>query len=146
MTPIEALYGRKYRSLVCWDDLTGSVVLTPQSIEDMIEQGKIIRIKMKAAQDRQKSYADLHRRDIEFQKGKLSTRYIGPFEVLERVGEVAYKLALPATLERVHNVFHVSQLRKYMSDATHVLDVEEVESDKPLAYEDVALQILDHKV
>ncbi|XP_074291260.1 uncharacterized protein LOC141618036 [Silene latifolia] len=66
MTPFEALYGRKCRSPVCWDDSAEAVVLGPQMVQDMIEQVHLIRQKMKAAQDRQKSYADLHRRDIEF--------------------------------------------------------------------------------
>ncbi|XP_074318498.1 uncharacterized protein LOC141655311 [Silene latifolia] len=69
MTPFEALYERKCRSLVCWDDSSEEVVLGPQMVQDMIEQVHLIRQKMKALQDRQKSYANLHRRDIEFQVG-----------------------------------------------------------------------------
>ncbi|KAL5560854.1 hypothetical protein UlMin_037065 [Ulmus minor] len=99
---------------------------------------------METAQSKQKSYADKRRRPLEFQvgdsvflkvapmkgvmrfgkKGKLSPRFIGPFEILERIGKVAYKLALPPELSSVHNVFHVSMLKKYMSDPSHVLEHE----------------------
>ncbi|XP_074278060.1 uncharacterized protein LOC141601666 [Silene latifolia] len=121
---------------------------------------------MRAAQDRQKSYADLRRSDIEFavgnkvflkmssmkgmmrfsKRGKLSQKYIGPYDILDRVGEVAYSLALPPFLARAHNVFHVSQLRKYVSDPTHVLAAEIVEMDENLSYVEVAKEILDRKV
>ena len=67
-------------------------------------------------------------------RGKLSPRYIGPFEILERVGEVAYRLALPPALEGVHNVFHVSQLRKYVKDDSHILDHSELVLSLDLTY------------
>ncbi|XP_074297815.1 uncharacterized protein LOC141628595 [Silene latifolia] len=121
---------------------------------------------MRAVEDRQKSYADLRRSDIQFavgdkvllkvspmkgvmrfgKRGKLCQKYIGPYEILDRVGEVAYCLALPPALARVHNVFHVSQLRKYVSDPTHVLAAETVEMDGNLSYVEVAKEILDTKV
>jgi len=120
---------------------------------------------MKAAQDRPKSYADLHMRPIEFvvgekvflkvsptkgvmrfgRKGKLSPKFIGPYEILDRVGSVAYRLALPTELERVHNVFHVSQLKKYIPDPSHVLEPEVVELDPNLSYEEYPIRILDTK-
>ncbi|KAL5555163.1 hypothetical protein UlMin_037399 [Ulmus minor] len=120
---------------------------------------------MKTAQSRQKSYADRRRRPLEFQvgdlvflkvapmkgvmrfgkKGKLSPRYIGPFEILERIGKVAYKLALPSELSTVHNVFHVSMLRKYISDPSHVLKSEPIEIRENLTYEEQSVQILDRK-
>jgi hypothetical protein len=96
------------------------------------EKVKIIKDRMKAAQDRQKSYADVRRRPIDFNvgdrvylkvapwkhmlrfgmKGKLAPRYIGPYEVIERIGSVAYRLALPPYLNKIHDVFHVLMLRK----------------------------------
>ncbi|XP_048502768.2 uncharacterized protein LOC125498579 [Beta vulgaris subsp. vulgaris] len=125
-----------------------------------MEHIKMIQEKMKAAQDRQKKYADLRRRKLEFEvgdkvflkisptrgvkrfgaKGKLS-----PYEILSRVGEVAYELALPVELSKVHNVFHVSQLRKYIHDPSHVLSYEPLKIDETLTYEEKPLQILDHR-
>ncbi|XP_074277591.1 uncharacterized protein LOC141601228 [Silene latifolia] len=162
----EALNGRKCRSPICWDDSTEAVLLGPQMIQDMIDQVHIIREKMRAAQDRQKSYADLRRIDIEFamggkvllkvspmrgvmrfgKRGKLSQKFIRPYEILSRVGEVAYHLALPPALERVHNVFHVSQLGKYISDLSHVLEAKTIELDDALTYVETPKEILDRKV
>ena len=124
--------------------------------QKMIEDIKLIRVRIKQAQDRQKSYADLKRKEIEFQvgdmvfvkvapyrhvlrfgkKGKLAPRFIGPYEVLERVGKVAYRLALPPDMDRIHNVFHVSMLRKYVSDPSHVLQTGQVELSDKLEYEE----------
>ncbi|XP_074297763.1 uncharacterized protein LOC141628534 [Silene latifolia] len=132
----------------------------------MIEQVQVIRQKMKSTQDRQKSYADLRRSEIEFNVGdkvlrkvspmkrfmrfgkreKLSQKYVGPYEILDRVEKGAYRPALPPTLARVHNVFHVSQLRKYVSDPSHLLEIENIELDDQLTYEEVPKKILDAKV
>ncbi|KAL5575262.1 hypothetical protein UlMin_016961 [Ulmus minor] len=76
-------------------------------------------------------------------KGKLSPRYIGPFKILERIGKVAYRLALPPELSSVHNVFHVSMLKKYIPDPTHVLEYESIEVHEDLTYEEQPVQILD---
>ncbi|XP_074300086.1 uncharacterized protein LOC141631296 [Silene latifolia] len=121
---------------------------------------------MCAVQDRQKSYTDLKRSEIEFaatdevllkvslikgvmrsaKRGKLSQKFIGPYKILDRVGEVAYRLALPPTLDKVQNVCHVSQLRKYVSDPAHVLELEHVEIDEQFYYVEVPKEILDRKV
>ncbi|GAV77202.1 Chromo domain-containing protein [Cephalotus follicularis] len=78
-------------------------------------------------------------------KGKLSSRYIGPYEILERIGEVAYRLALPPSLSHVHNVFHVSLLRKYMANPSHVLRVEAIQVHEDLSYNEQPVKILDYK-
>ena len=78
-------------------------------------------------------------------KGKLSPRYIGLYEILGRVGPVAYRLALPRELERIHNVFHVSCLRKYIPDVSHVLEAQPVELKEDLSYEEQPVKILDRK-
>ena len=78
-------------------------------------------------------------------KGKLSPKLIGPFEILERIGQVAYRLALSPSLSGVHNVFHVSMLRKYVSNVTHVLRHEDLELQADLAYEELPVQVLDRK-
>ena len=120
---------------------------------------------MLTAQSRQRSYADSRRRDVQFQvgdrvflrvspwkgvrrfgkKGKLSPRFIGPFEILERVGQVAYRLALPPALSAVHDVFHVSALRRYVSDVSHVLSYENLVLDETLSYEEQPVKVLDRK-
>ena len=78
-------------------------------------------------------------------KGKLSPRYVGPFEILERVGLVAYKLALPPALSGIHNVFHISMLRRYVSDPTHILSYEPLQVQDDLSYEEMPMKILDCK-
>ncbi|XP_075633635.1 uncharacterized protein LOC142606121 [Castanea sativa] len=115
------------------------------------------------AQSRQKSYADLRRKKLEFQvddhvflkisptkgvmrfgfRGKLSLRFLGPFEVLERMGKVAYRLALPPSLLGVYNVFHVSMLRKYIPDPSHVVDYEPLKLRDDLTYEEQPVKIVD---
>ena len=116
-------------------------------MKDTKEKVQIILQRLKVASDRHKSYADLKRKDIEYEvgdkvflkvspwrkmlrfgkKGKLSPRFIGPYEILERVGPVAYRLALPPELAKHHNVFHVSMMRRYRLDESHVLPVQEVQ-------------------
>ena len=76
-------------------------------------------------------------------KGKLSPRFIGPFEILDKVGAVAYRLALPPALADSHNVFHISMLRKYVSDSSHVLKYDTIALQKDLSYEERPVSILD---
>ena len=78
-------------------------------------------------------------------RGKLSPRYIGPYEIISRVGAVAYRLALPPELDRIHNVFHVSMLRKYVADPSHRLPEQQVELSENLTYIEEPVQILDHR-
>ncbi|XP_062118948.1 uncharacterized protein LOC133832654 [Humulus lupulus] len=79
------------------------------------------------------------------QKGKLNPRFIGPFEILDQIGKVAYKLALPPEFSDVHDVFHVSMLKKYILDYSHVLQHKVIQVDKHLTYEEKPVQILDQK-
>ena len=76
-------------------------------------------------------------------KGKLSPRYVGPFKVLEKVGVLAYRVALPPKLGKIHNVFHVSSLRKYVYDASHVVEIELIQLNENLAYEEYPIRIVD---
>ncbi|KAG8491018.1 hypothetical protein CXB51_014151 [Gossypium anomalum] len=137
MAPYEALYGRKCRTPLFWT-------------------------KLSETSDRQKSYADLKQKDIEYQvrdkvflivspwkkvirfghKGKLRPRFIRPYEISERVGSVTYRLILPPELEKIHNVFHVSMLRQYRSDPSHIINPSEVEIQSYLSYEEEPVCIL----
>ena len=160
MAPYEALYGRKCRTPLCWTELSERKVIGPDLIRETKEKVKIIREKLKVATDRQKSYTDMKRKDIRYEvgekvflkvspwkkvmrfgkKGKLSPRFIGPYEVIEKVGPVAYKLALPPDLEKIDNVFHVSMLRRYRSDPTHIVSSETIELRPDLTYEEEPLE------
>jgi hypothetical protein len=165
MAPYEALYGRKCRSPICWDDVGERKILGPEIVQHTMDKIQLIRERLRSAQSRQKSYADTRRRKLEYQvgdhvflrvsltkgvkrfgiKGKLSPRFIGPFEVLNRVGEVAYRLALPPMLAGVHNVFHVSMLRKYVPDRNHVVAYEPLQLREDLTYEEQPIRIVDKK-
>ncbi|GJR11178.1 putative reverse transcriptase domain-containing protein [Tanacetum coccineum] len=134
--PYEALYGRKCRSPVCWAEVGEAQLTGPELIQETTEKIVLIKQRMQAAQDRQKSYADRKRKPMEFEvgdrvmlkvspwkgvvrfgkRGKLNPRYVGPFKVLAKVGKVAYRLELPQELSRVHHTFHVSNLKKCYAD------------------------------
>ena len=121
---------------------------------------------MKTAQSRQKSYADNRRRDLEFEvgdwvylkispmkgvmrfgkKGKLSPRYIGPYRIVKRVGNIAYELELPLEVEAVHPVFHISMLKKCMGDPSLIIPTEDIGIKDSLSYEEIPVQILDRQI
>ena len=166
MAPYEALYGRKCRTPLCWTELSERKVIGPDLIRETEEKVKMIREKLKVATDRQNSYTDMKRKDIRYEvgekvflkvspwkkvmrfgkKGKLSPRFIGPYEVIEKVGPIAYRLALPPDLEKIHNVFHVSMLRRYRSNPTHVVSAETIELKLVLTYEEESVEILAREV
>jgi hypothetical protein len=123
----------------------------------------MVRENLKLAQSREKNYADNRRRDLSFQvgdfiylkvspmrglrrfkiRGKLAPRYIGPFKILERRGEVAYQLELPSQLSDVHDVFHVSQLRKCLRVSEEQMPLEELTIGEDLTYQEYPMKILD---
>ena len=171
MAPFEALYGRKCRTPVCWDEVGEMRLIGPELVQITLDKIQIVRDRLKIAKDRQKSYADKLRRDLQFKvgdrvflkvspwkgvlrfgrRGKLRPRYIGPYEIIARVGPVAYRLDLPLELSKVHNVFHVSMLRKYIPYPSHVLRDQTVELKdnltykENLTYEETPVQIVDRK-
>ncbi|KAL4023023.1 hypothetical protein IC575_016770 [Cucumis melo] len=151
MAPFEALYGKCCRSPVCWGEVGEQSLMGPELIQSTNEAIQKIRSRMQTAQSRQKSYADVRRKDLEFDVGdkvflKLSPCFVGPFEILERIGPVAYRLALPPSLLTVHDVFHVSMLRKYVSDPSHVVDYEPLEIDENLSYTEQPVEVLAREV
>ncbi|GJV33036.1 hypothetical protein Tco_1393436 [Tanacetum coccineum] len=142
----EALYGRKCRSPVCWAEVRDVQLTGPKIIHETTEKIVQIRQRLQAARDRQRSYANVRRKPLEFQvgdrvmlkvsprkgvihfgkRGKLNPRYIGPFKILKRVSPMAYKLELPEELSNVHNTFHVSNLKKCLSDESLVIPMKEL--------------------
>nr|GEY47335.1 putative reverse transcriptase domain-containing protein [Tanacetum cinerariifolium] len=152
--PFEALYGRKCRSPVCWAKVGDAQLIGPEIIQETTENIVQIKQRLQASRDRQKSYADVRRKPLEFQvgdkvmlkvspwkgivrfgkQGKLNPRYIGPFMVLEKVGTVAYRLKLPQQLSRVHSTFHVSNLKKCLSDEPLAIPLDELHIEDKLRF------------
>ncbi|GJR47199.1 reverse transcriptase domain-containing protein [Tanacetum coccineum] len=164
--PFEALYGRKCRSPVLWAEIGESSLIGPELVQETTDKVVLIKEKLKAARDRQKSYADNRRKPLEFEvgdrvmlkvspwkgvirfgkKGKLAPRYVGPFEILERIGLVAYRLRLPKELNGVHDTFHVSNLKKCLADASLHVPLDEIKVDKTLRFVEEPVEILNREV
>ncbi|GJW76562.1 putative reverse transcriptase domain-containing protein, partial [Tanacetum coccineum] len=164
--PFEALYGRKCRSPILWAEIRESSLIGPELVQETTDKVVLIKEKLKAARDRQKRYADNRRKPLEFMvrdkvllkvspwKGvmrfrktcKLAPRYVGPFEILERIGPVAYRLRLPNELSEVHDIFHVSNLKKCLADANLHVPLDEIEVDKTLHFVEKPVEIMDHEV
>ena len=142
-----------------------SSITGPDLIRDTSEKVSLIRQHLLTAQSLQKSYDDVQRRPLEFEigdhvflkvmpkigvvgfgkRGKLSPRFIEPFEILESVGTIAYRLALPPSMSGVHEVFHVSKIRKYTPDPAHVVDWGQIEVDTYRTFEEGPVCILDSR-
>jgi hypothetical protein len=163
MSPFETRYDRKCRTPLFLDQTRGRQFFGPELIQEVEEQVRTIRENWRVAQTRQKSYVDNRGRLLEFEegdhvylkmsplrgmrrfkvKGKLSPRFIGPFLILKRVGEVAYQLELPDHLADVHNVFHVSQLKKCLRVPEEQLPMEDLNVQDDLTYAEYPIKILD---
>ncbi|GJS23278.1 putative reverse transcriptase domain-containing protein [Tanacetum coccineum] len=164
--PYEALYGRKCRSPVCWAEVGEAQLTGPELIQETTEKIVLIKQRMQAAQDRQKSYADRKRKPMEFEvgdrvmlkvspwkgvvrfgkRGKLNPRYVGPFKVLAKVGKVAYRLELPQELSRVHHTFHVSNLKKCYADEPLVMPLEGIHVDDKLQFVEEPVEIWKRRI
>jgi len=166
MAPYEAVYGRRCRTPLCWQQDGEAVVLGPEFLQQTIEKVRVIQDQMRATQSKQKSYPDKRRRLLEFgacdhvflrvtrttgngralKSMKLTPRFIGPYQITKRIGPAAYEIALPPHLGNLHNVFHVSQLRKYIADPTHVLEEDDVQVREDLTVAVGLVRILDSQV
>ncbi|XP_073041845.1 uncharacterized protein [Primulina eburnea] len=133
MASYEPPYGRKCRSPLTWDEVGEKVITVPELLQLEIDKVAIIREKLMAAQDRQKSWADLKQRKLEFETGekdyvkvspmkglvwfskfgKLNPMYVRPFEILGKVGTLAYQLALPIDMSRIHRLEHLTNKEAY---------------------------------
>jgi hypothetical protein len=165
MAPFEALYGRWCRTPLNWSEPGEKWFFRPDMEKEIEEKVQRIIHNLKEAQARQKSYADKRRQPLYCQvkdyvflkvspmkgvtrfsvKGKLAPRYIGLFPILERCGPVAYRLQLPETSSAVHNVFHVSQLKKCLRVPDRTIDVVDVTLEPHLTYSEHPIRVLDQK-
>ncbi|GJS96389.1 putative reverse transcriptase domain-containing protein [Tanacetum coccineum] len=164
--PFEALYERKCRSPVLWAKVGESQLIRPKIIQETTDKIFQIKESLKAARDRQKSYADKQHKPLEFsvgdqvllkvspwkgvvrfgKKGKLAPRYVGPFEITKRIDPVAYHLRLPQELSNVHDTFHVSNLKKCLIDANVQVPLDNIKADKTLRFIEEPIEIIDHEV
>ncbi|XP_012477599.1 uncharacterized protein LOC105793220 [Gossypium raimondii] len=144
MAPYEALYGHKCRTLLCWTELGERCFLDPELVSKIKDKrheieysvGYFLFLKVSP-----------WKKELRFgRKGKLSPRFIGPYRILKRVGPVAYQLQLPPVLDRIYDVFHVSMLRHYRSDPTHIVPVQEIEVRPDFTFKEEPVQILDRDV
>nr|GEZ47300.1 reverse transcriptase domain-containing protein [Tanacetum cinerariifolium] len=161
--PFEALYGRKCRSSVCWAKV-GDVQLTgPEIIHETTEKIVQIRQRLQAARDQKRRYANIRRKPLEFQvgdrvmlkvsprkgiirfrkQGKLNPRYIGSFKIFKRIGPVAYKLMLPEELSNIHSTFHVSNLKKCLSNESLIIPIKELRLNDKLNFVEEPVEIMD---
>ncbi|GJV92563.1 putative reverse transcriptase domain-containing protein [Tanacetum coccineum] len=161
--PFEALYGRKCRSPIMWAEVGEGQLIGPELVQETTEKISHIKDRLKAARDRQKSYADKRRKPLEFsvgdyvllkvspwkgvvrfgKKGKLAPRFVGPFEIIEKVSPVAYRLDLPEELNGVHDTFHVLNLKKCLADPTVQVPLDEIRVDAKLNFMEVPVEILE---
>ncbi|GKD25372.1 hypothetical protein Tco_1231586, partial [Tanacetum coccineum] len=161
--PFEALYGRKYRSPVLWAKIGECSLIGPELVQETTNKVVVIKENLKAARDRKKSYANNRRKPLEFKvgdrvmlkvspwkgvvyfgkKGKLAPRYVGSFEILERIGPIAYRLRLSEELSVVHDTFHMSNLKKCLADASLHVPLDEIKVDKTLRFVEELIEIMD---
>ncbi|GJS63362.1 putative reverse transcriptase domain-containing protein [Tanacetum coccineum] len=164
--PFESLYGRKCRTPIALSEVGESKLFGPKIVQETTDKIVQIKERLKTARDHQKSYADNRRKPLEFSVGdkvllkvsprkgvecfgkssKLSPRYVGPFEIVERVGPVAYRLRLPQELVGVHDTFHMSNLKKFLADVTLHVPLEEFKIDDKLYFVEEPMEIMDREV
>ncbi|GJX69664.1 putative reverse transcriptase domain-containing protein [Tanacetum coccineum] len=135
--PFEALYGRKCRSPICWAEVGDSQLTGPEIIQETTEKIVQIRQRLQAARDRQRSYANVRRKPLEFQVGN---------RVMLKVSPLAYKLELPEELSSIHNTFQVSNLKKCLFDESLVIPVKELQLDDKLNFIEEPVKVMDREI
>jgi hypothetical protein len=163
MAPFEMLYGRRCRTPLIWSEAGEQKVFGPDILQEAEKQVRMVRENLRLAQSRQKSYADQRRRELSFKvgnfvylkvspmrglhhfkvRGKITPRFIGPFKILEKRGEVACQLELTSQLSDVHDLFHVSQLKKYMRVPEEQLPMEDLDAKEGISYQEHPIKILE---
>jgi hypothetical protein len=165
MSPFKALYGRPYHTPLSWSESGERVIFDLDIVTEAEEKVKQIQANILAAQSRQKSYTDKRRSPLKFEvgdhvylwvspmkgvrrfdiKGKLAPRYIGPYPTLDKYELTSYQVELPAKLSGVHNVFHVSQLKRCLKPPTDVVIEGTVPLEPDLTYNVYPIKILDQQ-
>ncbi|GJU18604.1 putative reverse transcriptase domain-containing protein [Tanacetum coccineum] len=163
--PFKALYGRKCRLPILWAEVGEGQLIGLELVQEITKKISQIKGRLKAARDRQKSYADKRMKPLEFsvgdyvllkvspwkgivhfgKKGKLASRFVGPFEIIEKVGHVAYRLDLPEELNGVHDTFNVSNLKKCLVDPTLQVPLYEIRVDAKLNFVEEHVEILERE-
>ncbi|GKB62866.1 putative reverse transcriptase domain-containing protein [Tanacetum coccineum] len=161
----EALYSRKCRSLIMWAEVGEGQLIGPELVQETTKKISQIKYELKAARDHQKSYADKRRKPLEFsvgdyvllkvspwkgvvrfgKKGKLAPRFVRPFEIIKKVGLVAYRLRLPEELNGVHDTFHASNLKKCLADPTLQVPLYKIHVDAKLNFVEDPVEILERE-
>ncbi|GJS64427.1 hypothetical protein Tco_0678991 [Tanacetum coccineum] len=164
--PFKALYGRKCRLPVLWAEIGESSLTGLELVQEITDKVVLVKEKPKTTRDHQNSYVDYRRKPLVFEvgdcvllkvtpwkgivhfgkKGKLAPRYVGPFEILERIGLVAYRLRIPEELNSVHDTFHVSNLKKCLADANFHVPLDEIKVDKTLRFVEEPVEIMDREI
>jgi hypothetical protein len=163
MAPFEMLYGRRCQTPLFWSETGEQKVFGPDILQEAKKQVCMVRENLRVAQSRQKSYVDHRRRELSFEvgdfvylkvspmrglhhfkvRGKLAPRFIGSFKITEKRGEVTYQLELPSQLSDVHNMFHVSQLKKCLCVPEEQFPMEDLSTSEDLSYQDYPVNILE---
>jgi hypothetical protein len=165
MSPFEALYGRPCHTPLSWSKSGERVIFDPDIVTEEEEKVRQIQANILAAQSRQKSYTDKRCGPLEFEvgdhvylrvsstkgvrrfgiKGKLAPRYIGPYPIIDKYGPTSYKVELPVKLSEVYNVFHVSQLKRFLKPPTNVVIEDTIPLEPDLTYKAYPIKTLDQQ-
>lgn len=166
IAPCEALYGRKCQSPICWAEDGDILLLGPELVQETTKKVKLIQQRLKTTQSRQKSYADVRRREGKYKggnhvfikftpmkghtrfgtNGKLAPRYIEPYEVIEKLSLVVYQVALPPDMEHMHNIFHISMLRESILDSQQVIKPTQILMSNDYTYTERPIQIISRRI